>query len=1233
MADSNEIKMFRGEVSAVKHFSIDTGFLVFQIMLENEGRITRHTMSCAGTSDDPPPVGSLVEVYGSSQMTQWGPQIKYAAFHVLAGNSSVSLARYLKSFAKYLGDEKSMAIARYFGASLEDVIEKNPDRLLEVEGIGDTIKDNIVVGWKRNKSVHSIKMFLSSIGLSDSKIRQIVARHGPQYDSLIKEDPFVLMHEGIGFSVCDAIFEKLKGNPVDICRIRALVLDGVRKLTFMGEGHLFVERENIVRYANQLNDTFAYNRKIDTVAVVWDQLQPGLTNLLENAHLYEDEQGRIYPTNLYFFEAKSAELLAENIRTAGEAKFASQDPQDLVDYYEAHERISIPDFKFSSKQEEAIKAFVRSKVMIVTGPPGTGKTTIIKTFVRILDSNKVSYCLLAPTGAASKRLEQTSNKPASTIHRFLGFQGKSWGNHSNNQIDESVVIVDECSMVDMELFYRLVSATRPNAHLVFVGDVDQLPSVGPGNVLKDLIASDKVTTIKLDQVHRQASLSEIVLEANKIKDGDQDLSLFKSDINADICFVRTGRDVEAGEQSIIKVCKSLATNPKITFQILTPRNEGDLSVGSLNTLLQKELNPPGSTPSTGSVQQIHLDKNTVVRPGDRVIVIKNNYNLGVFNGDIGKVRLITSEVVRIDLNSGESVAIPISSAREMLKLAYAITVHKCLPSWSPVNTPDGYKTIEEVSEGSSVLNPLGEAVPVSLKTKVFHKTGQLLKSVSGRELLSSRQHRHILCRDGVLQEVPASDARPGDYLVISRVSEFGMEVPLLMKGWKTHNPVSLVAPEEFPRTLTEDMAWVLGVLVGDGSLTDETDGLVYLNKSSSTSLIDEYSRVVRSFGIPVHKHKGKGYGVYTSSVAYRAALLGYGLGFHKSTDKVIPTSIWGATRKVRLSFLAGLLDTDGSISGRSASFRFASSSLTLVHEVQDLLMGLGYPSKVGELHQNYRGSRYTSFCVRVGGTSYNKLSSEVPLRNPKRVQVKKANRDIFDVVPISSEFLSTLLQDIRVQQGTYGKRSKYRSLSFRSISDAITCGKHTVTYSWVNKLIETLKGEGFKIPDSLEGISKKHFFFDKIVSSKEVDTSNEVFFDVEVGGNHTFMTRNIVTHNSQGSEYSVVILPLLKSHGGMLLQRNLLYTAMTRARKKVVVVGQESAIESAISNASIKNRNTAFAQRIIKCLEAPIGSAAFFTAPFHKIPESAENYYQVQKLLNPSKPEKTWALESDDYIE
>lgn len=677
MATKSEMKMIRGEVSRIIHHSAESGFLVFAVRPEKDGKITGHSISCAGSSDEAPEIGCSVEVYGTYEATgKYGPQLKYSAFHTVAGTSSYALAKYLKSFAKFLGQEKSIALAQHFGAELERVIEFEPDRLLEVEGIGEVIRDNIVEGWLGNRSVHSIKMFLSSIGLSDQKIRIIVSKHGHEYDSVIKSDPYVLMYEGIGFSVCDAIGEKL-GIAVDsITRVRGLVLGIIREGTVTGEGHLYVTKDDVLNGVNHFNTNATGSRKISSLGVSWDDVKESIKSLIDNGQIIEEDD-TFYPADLYFFEARSSEILSSIMAAPGDPKLQVKDPDSVVDYYEAHERIKIADFKFSDKQADSIKSFVSDKVLIVTGPPGTGKTTIVKTFVRILEDRKVSFSLLAPTGIASKRLEQTTSKEAYTIHRKLGFQGKDWGKHQNNPLEESVIIVDEFSMVDMELFYRLVSAVPKEAHLVFVGDVFQLPSVGPGNVLKDLIKSGKIPTIMLDKVHRQAETSDIIVAANRIKDGDKNLDLFKvNNINADICFLKTGKDVEKAQEQMVAIAKSLSARRDITYQVITPRNEGDLSVSSINTLLQNALNPPGSYPNTGTVQQIHLNKDTVVRPGDRIMITKNNYNLGVFNGDVGIIRHMTSEVIRIDLISGDSVALPVGNAREMLKLAYAVTVHK-----------------------------------------------------------------------------------------------------------------------------------------------------------------------------------------------------------------------------------------------------------------------------------------------------------------------------------------------------------------------------------------------------------------------------------------------------------------------------------------------------------------------------------------------------------------------------
>jgi len=323
--------------------------------------------------------------------------------------------------------------------------------------------------------------------------------------------------------------------------------------------------------------------------------------------------------------------------------------------------------KLSEQQQLALNTLLTNKVLVITGAPGTGKTTVLRAFVALFNTLNLSYSLVAPTGIAAKRLGYVTGTPATTVHRALGYDGFRW---PERELESDAVILDEMSMVDQELLYRLLSSLKLGSYLVVVGDDDQLPSVGPGNVLRELIAS-KVPTVRLEHVFRQAETSDIILAAHKIRKGESPLTLPKKE-NTEFSFMPIS-DERVIATLIVKMARKLKDR-KDPFQVISPKYDGVVGVNNLNLLLRDELNPDVGQPSC-EILGFHT------RVGDRLMVVKNDYKLGIYNGDMGKLEYIDHDNLAIKIygvgNTEDLVVkIPKDDAPHMLKLAYAVTVHK-----------------------------------------------------------------------------------------------------------------------------------------------------------------------------------------------------------------------------------------------------------------------------------------------------------------------------------------------------------------------------------------------------------------------------------------------------------------------------------------------------------------------------------------------------------------------------
>jgi len=609
---------------------------------------------------------------------KYGEQFRVESYLAVQPATLVGLEKYLGSgLVQGMGKVMASRLVKRFAMETLDVIEHQPWRLTHVHGIGPKRKQRILAAWEEHKAVKEVMVFLQSNGVSPAYAVKICKRYGNKAVVRVKENPFRLAEEifGIGFKTADTIAANLGIAPDSPERARAGLLHTLGQLS--DEGHLCSPREPLVERASAL------------LGVAPTIVEPALEALVtDRAVVAEELEGEptIYLAALHRAEVGAAARLRAIMDAAVQgraAKAAAAPVQKDVDAvlaaFEQRQGITLAEL-----QRQAVRQAARSKVLVITGGPGTGKTTLVNGVIALFRRQERRILLCAPTGRAAKRMSEASGQEAKTIHRLLEFDPRSrrFQRDDAAPLEADLLLVDEVSMVDTVLFYHLLKAVPDSCQLVLVGDVDQLPSVGAGCVLADLIRSGVIETVTLTEIFRQAQQSLIVLNAHRVNRGEQpeqpDLS-GRPPEEVDFFFIE-----RAEPEAVLETIKELVqrriprrfgADPLTEIQVLTPMHKGVIGARNLNVELQALLNPTGASITRGS---------RVYRVGDKVMQIRNNYDLDVFNGDLGQIARIDEEqrelVVRVD---GREVTYDTADLDELVH-GYACTVHKSQGSEYPV---------------------------------------------------------------------------------------------------------------------------------------------------------------------------------------------------------------------------------------------------------------------------------------------------------------------------------------------------------------------------------------------------------------------------------------------------------------------------------------------------------------------------------------------------------------------
>ncbi len=659
--DARATAFLRGVVARVTYHTEESGACVLKVRPERGGEV----VTVLGNAPRVVP-GEDIQARGAwVQSAEYGRQFKAQEIRLSRPKSLDGLVNYLGSgLIDGIGAKYAKRIVDKFGMEVFDIIENTSARLEEVDGIGKKRRQEIRDSWMKQKAVHGIMVFLHEQGISTSRALRIYKTYGEEAVEVLQRNPYRLAADihGVGFRTADEIAAQMGLAKDAPQRLRAGLLYTLDEAS--GAGHTCLPREELVAEAAKILDA--------PVEVMEAQLEA----LIADAWAVREEMeggSHVFLPVLHHAEVQ----VARHLRELADRTAAHPDMDVDRALVWCREKTGLA---LAESQERAVKEALRRRVLIITGGPGVGKTTIVNTVLTILRAKKVRAVLAAPTGRAAQRLGESTGLEAKTLHRLLEYQGEGvWGRGRNKRLEGNLFVVDECSMVDTPLMARLLEALPEEAHLLLVGDADQLPSVGPGAVLHDCIASGVIPVVQLKEIFRQAARSRIITAAHHINHGE--MPDLKPAADSDFFFLERP---EAGDirQTVVQLMRErlpakYGFDAARDIQVLCPMNRQLLGTRAFNELLQEALNPPGEMPF--EVERFGIK----FRAGDKVIQTRNNYDKGVFNGDIGHIRSVGSEPVKITVAFDDLLVDYEPGELDELQLAYAITIHKSQGSEFP----------------------------------------------------------------------------------------------------------------------------------------------------------------------------------------------------------------------------------------------------------------------------------------------------------------------------------------------------------------------------------------------------------------------------------------------------------------------------------------------------------------------------------------------------------------------